>query len=292
MLYNTFNETKTKILKRCFMSDVYSLTVPKSNDFELQYYYSKDNREYDARIFPPHLHDTLEFYVLVEGDVSFVVENNVYRLLPGDVLVSKPNEIHNCVLNSPSVHKHLCFWFRCEDGFLFDCFLTHPFGEGNLIRPSEENKKKLSALYEELDQAGKKKDRKTQYLCALQFLKILEHDDPLRSQNGLLPKILKDVLDDINQNFKEINSVEYLLDKYFISRSTLTRLFKKYLHSSPKNYLETKRLAYSRTLLKSGVSVFDACIQSGFPDYSNYIRLFKNRFHLTPKQYQIQNQQN
>ena len=50
-------------------------------------------------------------------------------------------------------------------------------------------------------------------------------------------------------------------------------------------YIETKRLSYSRLLLNSGKSVLAACMESGFPDYSNYIRLFKGRFKITPNQY-------
>jgi AraC-like DNA-binding protein len=50
-------------------------------------------------------------------------------------------------------------------------------------------------------------------------------------------------------------------------------------------YLESKRLAHSQILLKEGKSVLDACMESGFSDYSNYIRLFKRRFMITPKQY-------
>ena len=44
--------------------------------------------------------------------------------------------------------------------------------------------------------------------------------------------------------------------------------------------IESKRLSYSRLLLNSGKSVLVACMESGFPDYSNYIRLFKKRFDI------------
>ena len=63
------------------------------------------------------------------------------------------------------------------------------------------------------------------------------------------------------------------------------RLFKEHLNTTPKTYLESKRLVHSQILLKEGKSVLDACMESGFPDYSNYIRLFKRRFGVTPKQY-------
>ena len=101
----------------------------------------------------------------------------------------------------------------------------------------------------------------------------------------MLPNTLKKILNDINKNFAEIPSINYLTDKYFISHSQLCRLFKQYLHTTPKLYLETKRLANAKIMLKNGKTVIEACIESGFPDYSNFIRLFKTSFGMTPNQY-------
>ena len=65
----------------------------------------------------------------------------------------------------------------------------------------------------------------------------------------------------------------------------MRELFRKYFQMTPKTYLENRRLAYSRELLREGRSVTDACVESGFPDLSNYIRLFRTRFGMTPSQY-------
>ena len=62
-------------------------------------------------------------------------------------------------------------------------------------------------------------------------------------------------------------------------------MFKDYLNTTPKHYIETKKLAYSRRLLQNGLSVSDAAVESGFSDASNFIRLFKKRFEITPREY-------
>ena len=100
-----------------------------------------------------------------------------------------------------------------------------------------------------------------------------------------LPPQLKEILSDIDKNFKEIHSLEYLQQKYYISATTLNRLFREYLHITPKYYLNSKRLSHARILLKNGKSVLNACLESGFSDCSNFIRLFKKRFGITPSQY-------
>ena len=233
------------------------------------------------------MHDRLELYVLVEGNVSFMVENRLYCLQAGDVIISKPNEIHNCILNSDSVHKHLCFWFDGGSDFLFWDFLSHPMGEGNLISPSPEEKESLFVLYQEICKKENAEDPHRRMYLILEILDILRKNSKKEVKAQPMPDILLAMLDDINQNFAEIADLSYLTEKYYISPSTLNRLFQKNLHTSPKLYLESKKLAYSRILLKEGKRVTDACMASGFSDCSNYIRLFKKRFHKTPREYQI-----
>ena len=62
-------------------------------------------------------------------------------------------------------------------------------------------------------------------------------------------------------------------------------MFKVYLNTTPKLYIETKKLAFSRKLLKDGLSVGEASVEAGFLDVSNFIRLFKRRFGVTPREY-------
>ena len=269
------------------MADLFTLNIHALPPLLMQHYLSDNEHMYSARLFPPHLHDEIEFYVLLDGDASFMVEHSIYKLSPGDVIVTKPNEMHNCVLNSQSVHKHLCFWFTMPNDFLFSSFLNRNFGEGNLISLAHDKKEELISVCLDLHQAAMQQDELNQYALSLRFLCLLRGQQSTDLDvESYIPSTLQTILDDINVNFISIKNLDYFTEKYFISYSTLQRMFKKYLHTTPKLYIETKRLAHSRMLLKQGVSVLDACMQSGFSDYSNYIRLFRNRFGITPKRYQ------
>ena len=268
------------------MQDIYKLKFPTVSSFEVKYYFTDEDEQQAARIFPAHVHDSMELYILLEGDVSFIVESSSYRLRPGDAIVSKPNEIHNCVLNSNSAHKHLCFWFDASCSFLFQDFLSHEFGENNLISPAEEDKDRLVELYKQLHEASEKKQERKQFYLMLEMLELFRRGIIKQDDSHSMPRVLSDILADINENFRKINSLNYFTDVYFVSQSTLNRLFHEYLHTTPKLYIETKRLAYSRVLLREGKTVLTAAMESGFTDYSNYIRLFKKRFGMTPRVYQ------
>jgi AraC-like DNA-binding protein len=267
------------------MNSEFQFQIPTINGFKANYYFYEGQKIVNAHDFPPHLHDDIEFYVLLEGDASFMVENNVYKLASGDVVVSRPNEMHNCILNTDSVHKHNCFWFDPSCEFLFGSLLNKSNGS-NLISPVREDKEKLASIYKSLQKASEQGQTVKQFSLVLEMLFLLRQNakNPTEKQN--IPEVLTNILADMNSRFTEINSLKYFNDKYGVSQSTLYRLFKNYLNTSPKTYLETKRLAYSRILLCEGKSVFEACMLAGFPDYSNYIRLFKKHANVTPKQYQ------
>lgn len=263
----------------------HSVSIPNISNYEIKYYFSYGSNKYDSRIFPRHVHDRLEFYILLDGDASFSVESEIYKLNAGDIIVTKPNEVHNCILNSHSTHRHACFWFDCSNEFLFGDFINHDFGKGNIIRPDSEHREKLNVLYEKVYDATNLGDKHALFYLTLEMLAIFRKFFNTCTPQKTLPEQLKNILRDIDLNFKTIKSLSYLTDKYFLSQSSLNRLFQTYIHSSPKQYIETKRFAYSRRLLKNGASVLSACMESGFSDYSNYIRLFKNKFGVTPKQY-------
>lgn len=262
-----------------------NLTVPDITNFSATFYGNVSNFSYAKKEWKPHINDALEIYVLIEGDVSFAVEGSRYDLLPGDVIITKPNEIHGCILNSNSVHNHLCFWFDTSNSFIFEPFLKHELGHNNLIRPDEESKKRLYFIYSEILKASDKGDVHKQFYLSLEMLHILKNFTEIENSAKAPSPILNEIIKDMNLNFKKIHSLDYFTAKYYISPSTLNRLFKCFIKTTPKAYLETKKLSFSRMLLMQGKSVSEAAAESGFDTSANYIRTFKRRFGITPKQY-------
>ena len=260
-----------------------TIKLPSIKSFEAEFYSNREDETYEPYHFPTHIHDTLEIYILIEGDVSFMVENKIYEMKAGDVIISRANQLHNCILNSQSVHKHLCMWFDNSSAYLFSSFNEKV---SNHVRPTKADCERLNQLYLQLEEFSANDHSKGIFYTLLEILDIIERngDDGSVSPKEM-PDILQEILNDLNANFATITNLTYVLDKYFISYSTLYRLFKEYVHIAPKAYLEVKKIAYSRVLLKEGCSVKEACSKSGFSDCSNFIRLFKLRFGVTPKQY-------
>lgn len=260
-------------------------SVPGTDGFEIQYYVrNEDSATAPQTFYPAHIHDYLEIYYLIDGDVSFMVDSRIYPLHPGDAVVCRPNEIHHCIRHSATPHLHACFWFLTDNEFLLGSFLHGEEG-GNLLSPSSEEERaailstvmKLHTLPEA--------NTLTEYSLIVSLLDRWNGCLGTRTESADLPVQLRQILEEIGRNLPEIRSLTYLTEKYYLTPSQLRRMFATYLGTTPKAYLERRRLAYSRILLKNGARVTDACNAAGFSDLSNYIRLFRTSFGITPSDY-------
>lgn len=72
------------------------------------------------------------------------------------------------------------------------------------------------------------------------------------------------------------------------SASTFLRDFKRQFQSTPRRWLTDRRIEKARELLKDGrMSVTDAAYEIGYENISHFIREFKKRYDVSPKQYAL-----
>ena len=249
-------------------------------------YYNQYSKMDDPDTDPLHVHNFLEIFLNVSSDISFLVNNNLYPVPEGDAVISRPGDIHMGVFHKTAVQEHICIWIDTDFASPMFSFLRKenfcPFFSFDVQAKKDLQALALSLL--DLCEKGGSELEKASYL-----LRILSIFEKKTSQDTTaqadIPEPLQKILDDIHENFSEIRSVNDILTSHFVSSATLTRWFRKYLHSSPGEYLESVRLANAAVLLSNGHSVTDACMHSGFSDCSHFIVLFKKKFGETPLKY-------
>lgn len=84
-------------------------------------------------------------------------------------------------------------------------------------------------------------------------------------------------------------SVSHFAEEVNMSLSRFSQKFKQITGQTPTAYLTEIKLQQAKPLLRQ-VSVTEAALELGYENISYFIRLFKNKFGLTPKQYQVQYQ--
>lgn len=239
----------------------------------------------DSDADPLHIHNYIEIFFNVSSDVSFLLNNNLYPVPAGDAVISYPGDIHMGIFHKSSVQEHVCIWIDADFTSPIFSFL-HKEDFCPLFSFDEETKKTLQSLvFSLLDVCEKEGSELEKVSYLLRILTIFEKKTPHYVAQADIPEPLQKVLDDIHENFAEIRSVNDILTSHFLSSATLTRWFRKHLHSSPREYLESVRLSNAAVLLSNGHSVTEACMRSGFSDCSHFIVLFKKKFGVTPLKY-------
>ncbi len=89
----------------------------------------------------------------------------------------------------------------------------------------------------------------------------------------------------INNRIDEPLNIEDIAHHFNMSLSNFSHTFKRYTGKSPMAFIREAKLDYSLLLLESQ-SVTDTALALGYETPSYFIRLFKERHQMTPKQYQ------
>lgn len=231
-----------------------------------------------------HIHAECEIYINLTGNVSFMVENSIYPIYPGNVIITRPYEYHHCIYHTRENHEH--FWILFQPGenkWFLDMFYERPAGKGNRLCMQTEDQAELITLCKQMLSENLSELEKN--LFFLKLISLLKRGVSEDCAEEIYPDRIRDVLRYISEHFREPITVDLLAKICNVSVNTLERTFKRYLNLTPSCYLRKKRLAYSLKLLAEGNSVTDAAEKSGFQDYNNYIQQFRKAYGITPLTY-------
>ena len=90
----------------------------------------------------------------------------------------------------------------------------------------------------------------------------------------------------IQQNYRSNISLDNIADYAMLSKSTVLNYFRKYLHTTPINYLINYRLNEAAVLLrKTEKKIITVSNETGFNNVDYFCKLFKKHYHLTPTEY-------
>ena len=252
--------------------------------FSLEIRHVKTNRRDHSEGLEPHVHSECEIYVNLSGDVSFMIEDRLYPILPGSIVITHPYEYHHCIYNSEASHEHFWILFSASGNErLFDRFFRRKKGEENLLTLPADLQRELVELCFAL--VGNPASDFERHYLFFRLIHLLNVADITAASSKNYPDDVKWAINYINQHFAESISIRELARQTHVSVNTLERHFADTVHMSPYSYLKKKRLAHAASVLGVGGTVMDACAQSGFSDYSAFIALFKRTYGMPPLKY-------
>lgn len=273
---------------KSFVNEI-STSFCEVKPFEFVINYAELDKDSPDNIHESHFHDRCEIYINISGDVSYMVENHLYPVSKGDIIITKPFEYHNCIYNNSNTwHKQYCLGFKIDGNEdLFEFISNIKSGEDNLIKLTSDDFEKIIDCCNIL--LEKKLNNIQKYAYFTKICAILSKSKS-NERTDIMPEIIKNAVDYVNKNISAQFTVEQLALVSHVSVNTLERHFKEVLGTSPAVFIRDKKLANAAHLLRRGASVTDACFDSGFVNCSHFIVQFKKRFGITPNKYRTKSE--
>lgn len=247
-----------------------------------------------------HHHDFYEVYFFISGNVSYTIESRSYNLIPGDILLISPKELHQPTISRNSTYERIVLWINVDylkslstsNSDLTKCFDADSKNRTNLLRLDTEDLNSIRMLLMELIKEISVESEYSDILvhALLQkisvelnryFLSNASTGENVSNFNG----VMADIVEYINQNHTIPISLDSLSEKFFISKYHMSREFMRHYGITIHRYIRKRRLVTAKQLMSDGLIPSAVYTKCGFADYANFYRAFKAEYGITPKEF-------
>jgi AraC-like DNA-binding protein len=265
-----------------------------NEDYRL--FHIKDRRVLDVDY---HYHEFDKVVVFISGKVTYIVEGKSYFLQPWDILLVDHDRIHRPLIDTSEPYERIILWMNTdfvstnssEAYDLSQCFRLARQRSFSLLRPEASKRPEIMRLLSSALEAARSSEFAGELLARTYFLQFMieinrmaETDDTEKDATAYKsdPK-MEELISYINENLRGDLCLDRLSQKFYISKSHLMHKFKNVAGCTAHSYILQKRLMLAADLIKSGTAVTEACEDSGFSDYTAFLKAFKKMFGTTPK---------
>ena len=292
----TINQTYNKILADENLMETIS---HGTNRYPFDFFYD-DLALFDFNCIEWHWHTELEFVYVESGTVTFWIGETQFVLSEGNGVFINSKILHR--FHSPDgavIPNFLCMpcFISPEDSLIyskyiqpiisssltFQIFYKEVFWQAEIL----ENIKKIISVQ------NQETVRELAISALIQeiWLNLYRHatikneatySNPPASSQARLQLMMQY----IHQNYRSNVSLDDIADYTLLSKSTVLNYFRKYLHTTPINYLITYRLNEAAMLLRNTEKkIIAISTETGFNNVDYFCKLFKKRYYITPTEY-------
>ena len=243
-----------------------------------------------------HDHSAIEILLTLEGMVTYTIEDKVYQVRKGEILIIPQDTAHSLTMEEGSSRYLYLFEpdaiMTMRDIKSMAIYFNKPFH----LRDGSDAHVRIRELLLRAKDLYEKRElmwNTACYSCILRVYATLGQ----RYLSGIRPRtadnmrnmdseVINAVMTYINNHYREELSLENVAGFAGFSRYYFSRSFKKQTGYSFKDYLCQKRLQVAIDLLiRTNRSMRDVAIESGFGSVATFNRVFREKKGCTPTQY-------
>ncbi len=269
----------------------------------------------DANIVQSHWHYFMEIIYMIEGKAMMNCDGESYIMEQGDLLLFLPNQIHSiyAVANVPMKYYVLKFDISqlapsanastaALGGIHFNSLFR--IAKGNpaatlCFRAEQLKNFPLDHMFQEACEEMRRQDYGYRIMMQSNISMLLTYILRCWRENGFdtdksLALLSEDetiysITEYIDSHIQEALKVEELAELCHMSYSYFAKTFREVYGQSCKKYIEFVRLCKAEDLLLfTNLDLNYISQETGFSDCSHFIKAFKVKHGITPKQYRKQ----
>ena len=243
-----------------------------------------------------HSHPYFEFILPMMGEVLYSCNGGLYHVHPGE-LIAFPDEVYHMgrydVIREVSerlllqVDRRL--WREVARKLGTPGFLTDR--EPVILKADVVSFWDIRDLFLRIDRSSAMTPERREAAFRAQLAELMLILQTCMSADATVSAGATSALVDKAQKYIQVHyaeptfSINQLTDYLYVSRSHISRVFREYTMDSIHGYLTALRLQHFKSSLGEGKSILVACTESGFSDYSSFLKTFRKTYGITPKEY-------
>ena len=293
--------------------DVAMLPVLYKNQviYEQQFYQSKSPDTlwylaYDTQPlqpdFPLHIHSFTEIYMLIAGEVDYLVNTEIYHLQPGDIMIIPINCPHQTIVHQPGLpYERINLWIKpkaleklsSNAPDLSGCLNMDVISPNHLIPCATRENEVIRTAIEQLAILQNEKKFAGDILAEGFLRQIVVYayeycrtDMSRPPQDRVLRNnLITSAIDEISRHLAEPITLESIASSLFVSKYHLAHTFKQYMGVSVHQFVINRRLAKAREMVNAGFPLKNVSAECGFSNYSNFYKIFRTHVGMSPTEY-------
>lgn len=255
----------------------------------------------ETRFSVAHSHPYYEFILVQRGVCEYQAFGERFFLHPDEMLFISPGTVHTMICQEGTEsYERLILQTNADfmGAVLEENALDRRRPPLYILRAEDVCRWGLRELVERINATASVTDtalRERLYRCQIgELVLTVEHlaggakpEPP--SATSATSALIRNVTAYILESFRdpELN-VSKLARQFYVSREHLSRTFRDHTGESISHYITDLRMQEFRYGLVMGRSVLDACLASGFSDYSSFVKTFRKLYGITPAEYREQ----
>lgn len=281
--------------------DIHYLTTKKPIEF-----YRAILRPEDTERIPWHWHPALQIALVLAGQLTYYVDNEVLKLKKGDGILINVNRIHRYGPTGSEpvrlIHVMLLPEFLAGTGSNAFTKYVEPFllDEGRhclVFRQAVDWQQEILELFYQAFQVEAAEIKEPGYemevheLMSAMWRRIIKNMEAFPalsvSRSKLVSQVrIKQMLTYIDENYSEKITLDDIAGAACISKREALRCFKENMRKTPFAYLMEFRIGQAKNeLVQGNRPIMDVALSCGFESASYFNRVFRRYTGMTPMQY-------